>query len=244
MPKTWPPGGSDRPVLVPIHGLNTRSESRSHPFSDSFVGLFSEVRRIQLLGASLTNPVTGCARYGEYHTAGTYQNPQEGANHGLADAKTYAKAGRHANGHQSDSPYPGCPPCLKRGLGGFRTRRALRPPEGNKEADQQGRFEQITHVLQRIAGRQIAGFDNIDGVDDGCSQPEDTHCYNRRLAEAIASTHGDDTQDAERQVRETDLKLKRVAFRLADGLCYSIGEKEVAEEATDPATCDTDAEEV
>src|SRR5918993_1028360 len=36
MPKMWPPGGSDRPVLVPIHGLNTRSESRSHPFSDSF----------------------------------------------------------------------------------------------------------------------------------------------------------------------------------------------------------------
>ena len=115
---------------------------------------------------------------------------------------------------------------------------------GDKEADQQNRFEQITHVLQRIAGRQITGLENIDDVDDGCSKAEDTHCYNRRFAEAVATAHGDDTQDAERQVRETDLKLKRVAFRPADGLCYHVRDKEVAEEATDPATCDTGDEEI
>src|SRR5215207_11326424 len=47
----------------------------------------------------------GCARYGEYHTAGTDHNPQEGADHGMANAKTDAKAGRDASGHQSHSPY-------------------------------------------------------------------------------------------------------------------------------------------
>src|SRR5918993_181900 len=58
MPKTWPPGGSDRPFLVPIHGLNTRSESRSHPFSDSFHPKFANfLFLLVVLGARPAPPL-------------------------------------------------------------------------------------------------------------------------------------------------------------------------------------------
>ena len=81
-------------------------------------------------------------------------------------------------------------------------------------------------------------------MNNGCPYAKNGNGDDRRFAEAIASAHGEETQDAERQVRESDLELKRVALRPAYGLGYHVRDEEVPEEATDPASAHTHAEKI
>ena len=120
----------------------------------------------------------------------------------------------------------------------------LRPPAGSKKTDQQCRFEKIADVLKGITWGQITALDDIPGMDDGGPNAQDSHRSDGGLTEAIASAHGDDTKDTDCQIGKANLKLEGISGRPADGFGYRVRDEEMTEEATNPTSGHTNAEEI
>jgi hypothetical protein len=120
----------------------------------------------------------------------------------------------------------------------------LRQPASGKKTDQQCRFEKIANVLNGITRGQIARLDDIQDMDGGGAQAEDSHGNDGGLTEAIAPDHGDNTKNTDCQVGAADLKLEGVPGRPADGFGHWVRDEEMTEGTTNPASGHTDPKEI
>jgi hypothetical protein len=120
----------------------------------------------------------------------------------------------------------------------------LRPPAGSEKTNQQCRFEKIADVLKGITWGQIAGLNDIPGMDNGGPYPQDSHGNDGGLTEAIAPAHSDNTKNTDCQIGKADLKLEGIPGRPADGLGHRVRDEEVTEKATNSTSGHTNTKEI